>query len=153
MKKESTELTVVEHAALALNSSETREKLAELVEQSQSIVEIKNPAGRSECHAAAMAFDRIITLDSVESSQIAAIGHDAETNILAIRFKSKSGAKGSLYEYDNVSADEFAAFRDAASIGSYFYKNIKPFPEKYPYTKIVEEPSESAVCREVGRST
>lgn len=80
-----------------------------------------------------------ITLDSVESSQIEAIGHDAETQTLAIRFKSKSAARGSLYHYANVPAEEFAAFRDAASIGSYFYKHIKAFPLKYPYTKIVEE--------------
>ncbi|WP_134046485.1 hypothetical protein [Paraburkholderia caballeronis] len=53
-QKQSTELTVVERASLALNSSENRTKLAELVAQSTSIVEIKNAAARDQAHAAAM---------------------------------------------------------------------------------------------------
>lgn len=76
---------------------------------------------------------KTITMDSVESSQIHSIGHDAETQTLAIQFKSGTRA---IYHYANVTAEEFAAFRDAESVGSHFYKNIKPFPEKYPYTRI-----------------
>lgn len=78
---------------------------------------------------------RSIAMDSVESSQILAIGYDAESQTLAIQFKSKTGI-GSVYHYDNVTADDFSAFRDAESIGSHFYKHIKPFPEKFPYTRI-----------------
>ncbi|MDE1179455.1 KTSC domain-containing protein [Paraburkholderia sp.] len=77
----------------------------------------------------------IIAMDSVESSQIAAIGYDPATNTLAIQFASRRGP-GSLYHYANVSPEDFASFRDAESIGSHFYKFIKPFPEKYPYTRI-----------------
>jgi hypothetical protein len=77
-----------------------------------------------------------ITLDSVESSQIHSIGHDAASNTLAIRFKNKAGEPSSLYYYANVSAEDFAAFKGAESIGSHFYKNIKPFSEKYPYVKV-----------------
>lgn len=76
-----------------------------------------------------------ITMDSVESSQIHAIGYDAASNTLAIQFKSKTGI-GSVYHYANVTGEDFAAFRDAESIGSHFYKHIKPFPDKFPYTRI-----------------
>jgi len=76
-------------------------------------------------------------MDSVESRQIAAIGYDVATQTLAIQFKSKTGI-GSVYHYDNVTADDFSASRDAESIGSWFYKNVKPYPEKYPYRKVDE---------------
>lgn len=71
----------------------------------------------------------------VPSSQIAAIGHDPETNTMAVRFKSASSP---LYHYNNISTEEFTAFKSAESIGSYFYKNIKPFADKFPFTKINE---------------
>lgn len=53
-KQESSALTVVERAALALNSAENRTKLRELVAQSTSLVEIKNAAARDQAHGAAM---------------------------------------------------------------------------------------------------
>lgn len=82
-----------------------------------------------------------ITLEKVESSQIDSIGHDPATNTLAIRFKSKS-RPGSLYHYDNFTAEDFAAFSEAESIGSHFGKHIKPYDKKYPYRKIDEQPTE-----------
>ncbi|USE79021.1 KTSC domain-containing protein [Cupriavidus gilardii] len=81
-----------------------------------------------------------IQMDRVDSSQIHSIGHDAGSSTLAIRFKNKDGAPTSLYHYRNVSADDFAAFRDAESIGSHFYKHIKPFADKYPYVKVESAP-------------
>jgi|LakMenE18May11ns_1017448.scaffolds.fasta_scaffold9947943_3 hypothetical protein len=77
-----------------------------------------------------------ITMDSVESSQIDAIGYDPESQTLAIQFKSKSDKPGSVYHYSNFTPDDFAALKGAESIGSYFYKHIKPFPDKFPYTRI-----------------
>tara|TARA_R110001599_G_scaffold171353_1_gene362400 strand:- start:427677 stop:427931 length:255 start_codon:yes stop_codon:yes gene_type:complete len=77
----------------------------------------------------------IIAMDSVESSQISSIGHDPETNTLAIQFPSKSGA-GSVYHYGNFDAEDFAKFQQAESKGAHFGKYIKPFKEKYPFTKI-----------------
>ncbi|NOV25924.1 KTSC domain-containing protein [Cupriavidus necator] len=77
-----------------------------------------------------------IAMQPVDSSQIHSIGHDAETGRLAIRFKNKAGEATSLYHYSNVTAEEFAAFSGAESIGSHFYKHIKPFSEKYPYAKV-----------------
>ncbi len=82
-----------------------------------------------------------IQMDSVDSSQIHSIGHDAASSTLAIRFKNKDGAPTSLYHYRNVSAEDFAAFRGAESIGSHFYKHIKPFADKYPYVKVESAPA------------
>jgi hypothetical protein len=50
-----TELTVVERAAVALGTTEREKELRELVARSTDIVEIKNTAGRDQCHGAAMA--------------------------------------------------------------------------------------------------
>lgn len=80
-----------------------------------------------------------IDMIPVESSQIAAIGHDPETNTLAIQFPVKERylpAKGSLYHYDNFTAEDFAAFLAAPSKGSHFIRTIKANPTKYPYRKI-----------------
>lgn len=83
-----------------------------------------------------------ITMDSVESSQIHSIGHDPQTNTLAIRFKNrKTGAATSLYHYANVDANLFGQFTAAESKGAFFGQNIKPFDQKYPFVKIESAPS------------
>lgn len=79
-----------------------------------------------------------IPLSDVESSQIAAIGHDTETNTLAIRFKNWKGEPASLYHYQNFTAADFEAFKNAESLGRHFGQFIKPEVEKYPYAKIDE---------------
>ncbi len=76
-----------------------------------------------------------IELKGVESSQISAIGYDAASKTMAIQFRGKDGP-GSTYHYSNVEADDFAALRDAKSIGSHFFKNIKPFPDRFPCTLV-----------------
>jgi hypothetical protein len=80
-----------------------------------------------------------IPLTPVESSQIAGIGYAAESRTLAIRFKGKGDSPGSLYHYDDVSPEDWAAFRDAESIGSHFYRHIKPYPGKFRYARIAED--------------
>lgn len=80
-----------------------------------------------------------IAMVEVQSSQIHSIGHDPETNTLAIRFYRGFGRDqrpGSLYHYGNFKAEEFAAFRDCESKGRHFGQNIKPFTHKYPFTRI-----------------
>jgi hypothetical protein len=77
-----------------------------------------------------------IPLTPVKSSQIAAIGHDPSSNTLAIQFKS---GKAPVYHYANVGADLFEKFRSAESVGSFFYKEIKPHTDKYPYTRIEDK--------------
>jgi hypothetical protein len=73
-----------------------------------------------------------ITMTPVQSSQIQAIGHDPASNTLAIQFKS---GKAPVYHYANVDGELFERFRTAESIGSFFYKTIKPHADKYPYTR------------------
>jgi CubicO group peptidase (beta-lactamase class C family) len=81
-----------------------------------------------------------IAMQPVESSQIAAIGHDAETQTLAIRFKTWKGEPSSLYHYANVDADTFAAFLAAESKGRHFGQHIKPHTERFPFTRIESAP-------------
>ena len=61
MSTPETALTVVARAALALGSDKARTELAELVKKSANIVEVKNSAGREECHSAAMVLVRART--------------------------------------------------------------------------------------------
>jgi hypothetical protein len=74
-----------------------------------------------------------ITLDSVESSQIGAIGHDPLTNTLAMQFKAKKDAP--VYHYANVDVGMFEALKTAESVGKHFATHIKAFPQKYPCTR------------------
>lgn len=80
-----------------------------------------------------------IILQEVESSQIHAIGHSTETNTLAVRFKSK-GVPTSLYHYSNFSAEDFAAFKGAESIGKYFGQHIKS-AAKHPFVRVDTAPA------------
>lgn len=83
----------------------------------------------------------VIAMDEVESSQIHSLGYDADSKTLAIRFRDRaSDAPAALYHYANVPAEEFDALCDAASIGSYFYKHIKPHDVKYPYVCVEKKP-------------
>ncbi|WP_327212972.1 KTSC domain-containing protein [Yersinia aldovae] len=66
------------------------------------------------------------------------MGHDPISNTLAIRFKSK-GEPAALYHYQNVSAADYAAFSGVESIGSHFYRNIKPDTDRYPFQRINEK--------------
>ena len=84
---------------------------------------------------------KTIDMQTVESKQIHAIGHDAATNTLAIRFKNYKGEVTSLYHYSNFTAEDFEAFRTAESIGRHFGAFIKPFDQKYPFTRIEAVPA------------
>lgn len=84
-----------------------------------------------------------IPLTPVDSSQIAAIGHDPETNTLAIQFKNKSGLSDPYY-YANFPAEKFEEFRKADSLGSFFGKNIKHATDVHPFTKIVQDDTAKA---------
>lgn len=82
----------------------------------------------------------VIAMDEIVSSQIHGIGHHPESNTLAIRFRTKDGAPAALYHYSGVSPEDFAAFKGAESIGSHFYRNIKPNKEKHPFVCIEKMP-------------
>lgn len=76
-----------------------------------------------------------ITLQPVQSSQIAAIGHCPATETLAVQFFRK-GAPADVYHYASVTATEYAAFAGAQSIGAHFGKHIKPYTTKHPCTNM-----------------
>lgn len=71
-----------------------------------------------------------VTRIPVESSQIKSVGYNEATHNLDIEFKS-----GGIYRYANVPREVHQALVTAPSIGSYFYKHIKPNAKKYPYQK------------------
>lgn len=81
-----------------------------------------------------------IALAPVASSQIDAIGHDPETNTLAIRFPANRFGEKLVYHYQNFTAEDFAAFQAAPSKGSYFGRHIKGDADRYPYRKVRAEP-------------
>lgn len=87
-----------------------------------------------------------IDMQPVDSSQILAVGHDSETNTLAIQFKTYKGAPGSVYHYANFTADDFEAFMGAASLGAYFGQNIKKETVKYPFVKVADAPKVAPCC-------
>lgn len=70
-----------------------------------------------------------VALTPVESSQIAAIGHQDTT--LAIQFHGRGGKPGAIYHYPGFSAQEYVAFTRAESLGSHFAQHIKTRTEYY----------------------
>ena len=74
-----------------------------------------------------------IDMEPVESSQIRSIGHDEETSTLAIEFH---GGGGFHYRYANVSRELFEKMREAKSVGSFFYKNIRYKADEFPYQRL-----------------
>jgi hypothetical protein len=88
----------------------------------------------------------------VDSSQIAEVGYGEGfygPETLALRFpptkkQKAAGEPGSEYHYQNVTPEMHQEFMAAESIGSYFGRNIKPFPEKYPFTKVEADPQHPA---------
>ena len=78
-----------------------------------------------------------ITMHPVTSSQISAIGHSPELNVLAIQFPpKKSTGVSDVYHYQGVGAELFAEFLAAESQGSFFIQRIKKFPDLFPYAKM-----------------
>lgn len=81
---------------------------------------------------------KTIPVSKVKSSQIHAIGHDADSNTLAVQFHGKGGVPGAIYHYANVSADQHAEMLKDDSIGSHFGKHFKQNP-KHPFTRLPEQ--------------
>jgi hypothetical protein len=65
----------------------------------------------------------------VSSSNLTAVGYDAENAILRIQFHSSG-----LYDYHGVSEDVYQALLAAGSKGQFFDQNIKK--GGYPFTKV-----------------
>jgi hypothetical protein len=56
----------------------------------------------------------------VSSSNVKSVGHDPETNTLAVEFKD-----GSIYHYHDVPKDVHEGLVAAKSIGGYIHANLK----------------------------
>jgi hypothetical protein len=63
----------------------------------------------------------------VNSSSIASVGHDPETNTLEVEYKN-----GSVYHYHDVPAEKHEALIGAESVGSHFAAHIR---NAHEYTK------------------
>lgn len=61
-----------------------------------------------------------IKMIQVESSNIAAVGYDPETQVLDIEFNT-----GDRYSYDDVPKSTYDELMRASSVGRYFAANIK----------------------------
>ena len=71
-----------------------------------------------------------MTMESVTSSQVAAIGHENTT--LHVKFIHGNAT----YEYDNVPWSVYKTLLDSHSIGKDLARLIKAHPETYPYRKL-----------------
>lgn len=67
-------------------------------------------------------------MQSVSSSNIAAIGYDLENQTAYVQFLN-----GSTYAYKGVPEHEFENLRTAPSVGSYLNRNYK---NVYPYERV-----------------
>jgi hypothetical protein len=64
----------------------------------------------------------------VESSQLSAVGYDADTLEMQIRF-----AKGQVYSYRGVPQETYDGLVSAPSVGQFFNANVK---YGFQYTKL-----------------
>lgn len=71
-------------------------------------------------------------MQPVESSNITAIGYDADSKTMRVRFKS-----GGEYEYRDVDSRVFRSFMEAPSKGRFFAGSVKG---KYDGRKVETEP-------------
>lgn len=67
-------------------------------------------------------------LHPVSSSNVAAVGYDAQSQAVYVQFHD-----GSLYAYKGVTEQEFTNLRTASSVGSYLNRNYKNI---YPYERV-----------------
>lgn len=72
-----------------------------------------------------------MNMRDVESSNIAAIGHDEATKTMRVRFKS-----GAEYDYHGVESTVFDRLVNAPSAGRFFATHIK---DRYGFKKISKE--------------
>lgn len=57
------------------------------------------------------------------SSQLYGYGYDAQTQTLALEFNSNHATQ--TYHYQGFTPEQFEAFKNAESQGSFFYKHVK----------------------------
>lgn len=65
---------------------------------------------------------------TVSSSNISAIGYDADNQVLEVEFTN-----GAVYSYSGVPSGEYEGFMNADSKGKYLHANIK---NRYSFMKL-----------------
>jgi len=70
----------------------------------------------------------------VESSNVASIGYDYESQVLEVQFKS-----GATYQYKGVQAKKYVELLSADSIGSFINKHIVKAGHEYEEVKEDED--------------
>lgn len=63
-------------------------------------------------------------MESVESSNVAAVGYDAESATLRVQFKDREGKPGATYDYAAVPSALFAELQAAESKGRFLNANV-----------------------------
>ena len=66
-----------------------------------------------------------IALIPIVSSQIAAVGYDAATRVLVIKFRASGRMAEAIYSYDGVPPELATGLIAAESPGSYFHRHIR----------------------------
>ena len=67
----------------------------------------------------------------VVSSNISAIAYNPKLKELQIEFRG-----GSVYTYKNVTVNQWRGFNRAMSKGKWFWRNVRPFINRYPYKRV-----------------
>lgn len=66
----------------------------------------------------------------VKSSNIKALAHNPETNIMGVIFNS-----GTEYHYENIPLELYSQIVNAESVGRAFSQLVKTQPESYPFRR------------------
>ena len=93
----------------------------------------------------------VIALSPVTSSQIAAVGYDATTRELVIRFHSSGRKQERVYSYDGVPSELAKGLIAAESPGSYFHRHIRQGRYPYRHTEAEGLRQNEPLSREVRR--
>lgn len=72
-----------------------------------------------------------IELEPVKSSLISAVGYDAPTKTMRVRFHS-----GATYDYQNVPGELHAQIISAPSIGHAINETLKKDPQRFPFRRL-----------------
>ena len=82
-------------------------------------------------------------MQTIESSLISHVGYNPDQQLLQVRFRTKSGVPGALYQYGGVSPKLYEdgltyvnPKTGERSFGSWFGKVIKPNDKEFPFRKL-----------------
>lgn len=95
-----------------------------------------------------------IKLEPINSSRIAAVGFDADSFTLAVKFPpTKAAPMGKVYHYSGIDEMMFEDLKNAESIGRFFGETIVANPQRFPFVCVdpgtVVDPMEAPATPEV----